>query len=391
MHLLLKMHTDRLALKQADAPMKPKSVAALLLVALVVACAWLYAAMQPGKKAEAAQRAVPVLTGVAELSDASIHLDGLGTVQPFNSVLVRSRVDGQLDKVLFVEGRDVRNGDALAQIDPQPFAAQLRQAQANRSKDEAQLGNLRTDLARYASSIHRGAVPQQVLDTTKAQVAQLEAQVQADAAAIDNARVQLGYTTIRSPIDGRTGVRQVDPGNLVRANDTGGIVSINQIHPIAVVFSLPAESLRDIRAHAQAGELAVVALSRDGSEVLATGKLALVDNQIDTSTATIKLKAAFANDDDALWPGQFVNARLILETRKNTLTVPALAVQHATDGDYAFVVKPGDVVERRALKTAAVDGARVVVASGLRQGERVVLEGQYKLEDGSRVSVTEAK
>jgi multidrug efflux system membrane fusion protein len=373
-----------------------KKFAVAIVIVGLAAGAWLFASSRSAKDAVAqvaAPAAIPVVAGVAELRDTPVYLAGLGTVQPLNSVLVRSRVDGQLDKLMFVEGQEVHRGDAIAQLDPQPFEAQLRQAQASRTKDEAQLANARVDLERYTSSIHRGAVPQQLVDTAKAQVAQLQAQVQADAAAIDNARIQLNYATIRAPLDGRTGARLVDAGNLVRANDSGGIVLINQIHPITVVFSLPAESLGAIQTHARDGELAVIALRRDGSGVLGSGKLVLIDNQIDPTTATIKLKATFSNDDDLLWPGQFVNARLILQTRTNALTVPALAVQRGPDGVYAYVIKHdagGDIIERRALNIASTDDQRVVVDAGLSAGERVVLEGQYKLENGSRVSVTEA-
>lgn len=362
------------------------------LVLLAIALVGVFRATR-GRSASDTETAVQVNSGIAvtsaiaQLREMPIGLDGLGTVQPFNSVLVRARVDGQIDKIFFREGQDVKRGDILAQIDAQPFEAQLRQAQAAQAKDDAQLANARLDLARYSDSIHRGAVSAQLLDTARAQTTQLAAQVRADAAAVEAARVQLGYSTIRAPIDGRTGARLIDAGNLVHANDANGIVLINQVQPISVVFTLPAQSLPDIQAHQRAGELDVAALRRDGNQTLATGKLALIDNQIDSSTATIRLKATFANDDVTLWPGQFVNARLILELKKNAITIPSPAVQSGPNGPYVFAIKADRSVALRSVEVAvAADGISTIV-QGLAAGEEVVLEGQYKLESGVHVHV----
>ena len=333
---------------------------------------------------------VAVETVRAKLEDVPIYLTGLGTVQPFNSVLVRARIDGQIEKILFKEGQDVRRGDILAEIDPLPLDAQLRQALAQMAKDQAQLDNARVDLNRYSDSIHRGAVSVQLLDTAKAQTQQLAAQVQADSAALEATRVQRNYATIKAPIDGRTGARLVDEGNLVHANDTMGIVLINQIHPIAVVFSLPADRLADIQVHAKDGELQVRAQRRDASRAEVTGKLVLVDNQIDQATGTIKLKGEFANEDLALWPGQFVDAKLLLETRKHVVTIPTTAIQSGPNGTFVFAVKSGHTVEQRKIDVLVSDVGTSAIGGGLNAGDEVVTEGAYKLEAGTTVRVLPA-
>lgn len=331
-----------------------------------------------------------VSTARAERRDVPIYLVGLGTVQALNSVLVRSRVDGQLEKIAFSEGQDVKRDDVLAIIDPQPFEAQLRQAVATQARDSAQLANAQMDFARYNDSIHRGAVSAQILDTAKAQVAQLSAQVQADGAAVDAARVQLGYSTIRSPIDGRTGARLVDAGNMVRSNDAGGIVLVNQIRPIAVTFTLPGEYLPRIQSRQAASALTVLAQDPEEKSTLASGRLVLIDNQIDTTTATIKLKAEFANEETSLWPGQFVNARVLLETRKDAVTVPTRAVQIGPKGNYVFLVAADQSVDLRQVKTGATVDGYTLIESGVAAGDEVVVEGHYKLEKGSRVHVIAA-
>ena len=338
-----------------------------------------------GERQASAEAGIAVTTARARARDMPIYLVGLGTVTPLNSVLVRARVDGQLDKIAFTEGQDVQRGELLAQLDPQPFEAQLRQAEAVRAKDELQLANAQLDLKRYTDAIHRGAVSTQILDTAKAQAAQLAAQVKADDAAIDAARVQLAYATIRAPVAGRTGARLVDAGNMVRATDANGIVLINQIHPIAVTFTLPAAALPRIRARNRDGELSVLAQRRDDAALVASGKLVLIDNQIDTATATIKLKAQFDNADGALWPGEFVDARLVLETKLNAVTVPSQAVNSGPKGDYVFVVKADRTVDLRSVKVIATDADVSAIETGLAAGEDVVVEGQFKLEAGSRV------
>ena len=333
---------------------------------------------------------VPVLAGVVAHKDVPIYLTGLGTVQAYNSVTVRARVDGQLRKVVFAEGQDVRAGDVLAEIDPDPFRAALDQATAKQTQDQALLANARVDLERYAGLLAKEGVTRQVYDTQKALVTQLEAGVQADQAAIDSAQVQLAYTTITSPIDGRAGIRLVDQGNLVHAADTTGLVVITQLHPISVVFTLQEQALAEIQAQAATGELTVLALQRDNTTVLAEGKLAVIDNQIDTTTGTIKLKATFPNTDLHLWPGQFVNVRLLLTVRENSIVVPASVVQRGPEGAFAFVINDNLTVEIRPLKVRQIQQGEALIDEGLHAGERVVVDGQYKLQAGSRVKPAES-
>ena len=330
--------------------------------------------------------AVPVTTDKARRTDVPMFLTGLGTVQAFNSVLIKSRVDGQIVKIGFDEGKDVHAGDLLIQIDPAPFEAVLAQAEANKLKDQAQLDNVRLDLARYTNLAKTFAVTTQQLDTTRALVAQTEAGIKADQALIDTAQVQLNYSTIRSPIDGRVGTRLVDAGNIVRTTDATGIVSINQIHPIFVSFALPSDSLPQLRA-AKDGEVMVTALDRDG-RVLATGVLAVIDNQINPASGTINYKAKFDNADDALWPGQFVNLRIQLATRRNVIAVPVTAVQQGPDGPYAFVVGDDGVAQKRPLKVGVLNKTTAIIDEGLQPGEQVVTDGQYRIQAGSKLDVT---
>jgi multidrug efflux system membrane fusion protein len=330
--------------------------------------------------------AIPVVTDKARRADVPIFLTGLGTVQAFNSVLIKSRVDGQIVNIRFEEGRDVHAGDVLIEIDRAPFEAALAQAQANQLKDQAQLDNARRDLGRYTSLAKTGAGSTQQLDTTEALVDQLEASIKADQALVDTARVQLNYATIRSPIDGRVGTRLVDPGNIVRATDTTGIVTVNQIHPIFVAFALPAASLPQLRAGSRVGDVAVTALDRDG-QVLATGVLAVIDNQINPATGTINYKAKFENGDDVLWPGQFVNLRIQLATRRNVVAVPVTAVQQGPDGTYAFVVGDDRTVQKRTIKVGARNKTTAIIDDGLQPGEQIVTDGQYRIQAGSKVEV----
>ena len=330
--------------------------------------------------------AIPVMTDQAIRADVPIFLTGLGTVQAFNSVLIKSRVDGQIVKIRYEEGKDVRAGDVLIEIDRAPFEAALALAQANKLKDEAQRDNARVDFDRYANLAKTGASTTQQLDTTRALVAQTEASVKADQALIDTAQVQLNYSTIRSPIDGRVGTRLVDAGNIVRATDTTGIVTINQIHPIFVSFALPADSLPQLRAQLKGDDVIVTALSRDG-QVLATGVLAVIDNQINPATGTINYKAKFDNGDDALWPGQFVNLRIQLAIRRNVIAVPVTAVQQGPDGSYAFVVGNDRTVQKRPLKVGALNKTTAIIDDGLQPGEQIVTDGQYRIQAGSKVEV----
>ena len=330
--------------------------------------------------------AIPVMASKAERADIPVELTGLGTVQALNSVLVRSRVDGQIVKINFSEGKDVHAGEVLVEIDPAPFAAALAQAQANKLKDEAQLENARLDLDRATRLAKTGATSTQQLDTTKALVAQLDASVKADQAAIDMAQVQLDYSHIRAPIDGRAGTRLVDAGNMVRATEATGVVTINQTHPIFVDFALPAASLPQIRAGLKKGDISVTAQDPGGQD-LSAGKLSVIDNQINSTTGTINYKAIFDNTEEVLWPGQFVNVRVQLEILRGVLAVPVTAVQYGPDGPYAFVVGPDRVVQKRAIKTGAVNKVSAVIDGGLAAGELVVTDGQYRIEAGSIVEV----
>jgi multidrug efflux system membrane fusion protein len=326
------------------------------------------------------------VTDKARRGDVPIYLTGLGTVQAFDSVLIRSRVDGQIVKIRFEEGSDVHAGEVLIEIDQAPFEAALAQAKANGLKDQAQLNNARRDLGRYTSLAKTGAGSTQQLDTTQALVEQLEASIKADQALVDTAQVQLNYTSIRSPIDGRVGTRLVDLGNIVRASDTTGIVTINQIHPIFVSFALPADSLAQLRAGSKTGDVIVTALDRNG-QVLASGALAVIDNQINPATGAINYKAKFDNGDDVLWPGQFVNLRIQLATRRNVISVPVTAVQQGPDGSYAFVVGDDRTVQKRALKVGARNKTTAIIDDGLQPGEQIVTDGQYRIQAGSKVEV----
>src|SRR5271154_3704101 len=336
----------------------------------------------------AAPPAIPVLAGTAQLQDVQLYLTGLGTVQAFNTVTGKARVDGQIDKIAFIEGQDVKTGDLLAQIDSRPFQAMLGQAVAAKARDDAMLVNAKLDLQRYSSLVIKEFATRQSVDTQRAMVAQLEAAIQGDQAAIDNARVQLGYTSITSPINGRTGVRLVDQGNIIHAGDAGGIVVLTQLQPIAVIFTLPQDVLDQVHEQMALGTLKVIALKRDDKTVVDEGTLALIDNQIDQTAGTIRLKAVFPNLRNGLWPGEFVSARLMLNVQRGVVTVPAPVVQRGPDGTYAYVIKADDTVEMRPIKLTQVRDGVAIVEQGLAAGERVVIDGQYKLKPGVRVEAT---
>jgi multidrug efflux system membrane fusion protein len=333
---------------------------------------------------------VAAIIGTVLQKDVPIYLDGLGTVQAFNTVTVRSRVDGQLKKLSFQEGQDVRAGELLAQIDPDPYRTQVEQLDAKKKQDEAQLAFARVELKRNADLLAQKIVSQEVYDTQKAQVDQLDALVKADQAGIDNASVQLNYTTINAPIGGRTGIRFVDEGNIIHAADSNGIVILTQLRPISVVFTLPEQSLGEIQRQQAQGPMTVVALARDNSTSLDEGQLAVFDNQIDTTTGTIRLKATFPNPSLKLWPGQFVNARLLLAVRTNGIVVPASVVQRGPEGAYAFVVNNDMSVKMAPVKVSQIDQGQALIDSGLNPGERVVVDGQYKLQPGSKVRSAES-
>jgi multidrug efflux system membrane fusion protein len=333
--------------------------------------------------------AIPVIATTAESRNVSDYLTGLGTVQAFNRVTVHVRVDGELQDIRFTEGQFVHAGDLLAKIDPRLFQAALDQAKARKAQDQAQLISAQKDLARAKALIDKSFQTQQVLDQNQARVDQLIAAVDADQAMIENAETQLSYTTIASPIDGRMGMRLIDKGNLVHASDPGGLVVITQVQPIAVIFSLPQDYLQNITAAMKGGALKVAAYSRDNTTRLGEGTLLLIDNQIDAATGTLRLKASFPNPDDALWPGQFINARLELTVRRGAVAIPAQAIQRGPNDLYAYVLREEDqTVERRTVKAGPVRDGLAVIETGLTPGERVVVDGQFKLRPGARVTVT---
>jgi multidrug efflux system membrane fusion protein len=334
--------------------------------------------------------AVPVVAGAAQTQNVPVYVRGLGTVQAFQTVTVRTRVDGQITKVLFTEGQEVKTGDPLFQIDPRPFQATLEQAQAMKTRDEAQLKGAQLDLERYQKLLPTGFQTRQQYDQQVATVDQLKSSIAADQAQIDAAQLNLQYSDIRSPIDGRTGARLVDLGNFVQAGQTTALVSITQIKPIFVSFTVPQENLVEIRTNQARAPLVVEAYASDDKTLLSTGKLTLIDNQVDTATGTIRLKATFDNDDERLWPGEFVSARLILATRADAVVVPAQTVMHGPQGSYVYVIKPGDTVERRTVQVALTEGDRAVIEKGLTNGERVVVEGQYRLTEGAKVNLRQA-
>jgi multidrug efflux system membrane fusion protein len=331
---------------------------------------------------------VPVTAGTVTVADVPVFLNAIGAVQAYNMVTIKSRVDGQIVKVEFTEGQDVKTGAPLLQIDPRPFQASLEQAQAAKQKDEAQLLSAQQDLTRSGALVGSGYRAVQTYDQQKAQVAQLQAAIKGDEAQINTARLNLGYADIRSPIDGRLGARLVDAGNMVRATDATGLVTITQLKPIFVSFTLAQDNIDQIREHQAAAPLVVQAYSGDGKMLLGEGRLTLVDNVIDQTTGTIRLKATFANDDEKLWPGRFVNAKVVLTVRKGVPTVPAQTVQDGPTGNYAYVIKEDDTVERRDVEVAVVQDGIAVITKGLSPGEKVVVEGQYRLTKGARVRVS---
>jgi multidrug efflux system membrane fusion protein len=341
--------------------------------------------------AMAQAEAIPVTTSSVTRQDVPVLLRNIGSVQAFQSVLVRPRVDGTIDKVLFTEGQDVKPGDKLVQIDPRPYAATLAAAQAKKASDQANLLNAQRDLARYTSLAKSDFASRQQMDTQAAMVAQGVATVQGDDAAIATAQLNLDFTNITSPIEGRTGLRLVDAGNLVHATDVTGLVMITQIRPISVIFTLPQDDLPEIQAAMATGTLTVTAYTSDDRTLLATGQLATIDNTIDPSTGTIKLKAVFQNPDSKLWPGQFVNARLQLKVLPNVQTVPSAGVQHGPNGLYAYVVTPDSTVAVAPIQVTQDDGQVAVVEKGLDDGARIVVAGQSRLQAGTKVVATPAK
>lgn len=360
-------------------------------IALTGGYAWHHhAAETAGKNSHKANAPPPVAvkTAQAEKTDFPVYLMGLGTVQGFNTVIVRTRVDGQINKIAFREGQFVKTGDVLAEIDPRPLQAAYDQAVAKKAQDQASLHNAQTDLQRY-TKLGDFATGQQK-DTQRSTVEQLTAQISADEAAIENAQTQLDYATIRAPIDGVTGFRQVDQGNIVNAATQTGIVTIAQVEPIAAIFTAPEEQLPEIKAALAVAPPKVIALATDGKKVLSTGTLSLINNQVDTTSGTIRLKAVFDNKDHALWPGQSIATRLLVKTLKDAIVVPDEAVQHGTEGLYAFTVDQNNKADIQKIKVSQSIDGRSVVDNGLSAGQRVVTAGQLKVKSGTIVSTNVA-
>ncbi|MBK1840332.1 efflux RND transporter periplasmic adaptor subunit [Azospirillum sp. YIM B02556] len=340
-----------------------------------------------GSSGNARNSVVAVQAGTVAREDVPIWFDGIGTVQAFNTVTVRARVDGELQRVSLQEGQLVKAGDLLATIDSRPLQAQLAQAVAKKAQDEAQLANARRDLDRNMGL--KEFASRQTVDTQRALVTQYEAQIRADEAAIEAVQVQLNYTTVTAPLSGRIGLRNVDQGNVVRASDQNGIATITQIQPIAVLFTLPEKQLQAVLAAQAQGSVTVEAQDREGRRMLDTGKLAVVDNLIDSGTGTIRLKAEMPNDPQKLWPGQFVNVRLLSTIRRGATTVPATVVQRGPQGTYAYVIKDDLTVEQRPIKVARQEETKAIVEEGLTPGERVVVDGQYRLQPGSKIRIVD--
>ena len=343
------------------------------------------AAAKAGGKAAALP--TPVFVTPARRGDMNVYLTGLGSVTPLNNVTVRSRVDGQLMEVHFREGQNVTKGSLLATIDPRPFQVQLTQAEGQMARDREQLNNSRLDLERYRTLWKQDSIPRQQLDTQEALVRQNEGAVKVDQGQIDSARLQLTYSRITAPISGRIGLRLVDPGNMVHASDPGGLLTITQVQPIAVVFPIPEDSLPLVLRGMKGGRLAVEAFDREMKQNLAAGELSTVDNQIDPTTGTVKLKAVFANRGGELFPNQFVNARLLLDVKKDAIIVPSAASQRSPQGAFAYVLKADRTVAMRPVKTGVSQGGETTVIEGLQVGEEVVVDGAERLRDGSKVEV----
>jgi len=342
-----------------------------------------------GGMAEAADSGgagTPVTAGVAEARDMPDFVAGLGAVQAFNAVTIRTRVDGQITQVLFKEGQDVKQGDRLFQIDPRPYQATLDQAIAAKARDTANLHAAQLDLDRYAALVGKGFQTRQSTDDQRGTVEADQAAVAADQAMIDSAKLNLDFADIRSPITGRTGARAIDIGNFVQASAATTLVTVTQIKPIYVSFTVPQERLEEIRLNQIKAPLEADAYSNDGKTKLAVGELTLIDNQVDASTGTIRLKAQFANEDELLWPGAFVAMRLVVSTRKNAVTVPAQTIMAGANGSYAYVIKPDNTVERRPVTVFATQDGVAVIKSGLQAGEKIVVEGQYRLTEGGKVN-----
>src|SRR5262245_41310874 len=328
---------------------------------------------------------VPVTVSAVTQRDVPIFLDGLGTVQASNTVAVHSQIDGKLQSINFVEGQEVHKGDTLAVIDPRALQAALNQAIAKKAQDEAQLIAAQKDLDRFKALLTKAAGTQQSVDQQQGKVDGLKATIDADQAAIERPQTQLSYTAITAPFDGRVGFRQVDAGNIIHANDTNPLTVLTQIKPSIAIFTLPQKDLADVRDAMLQGPVPVIAMDQDNTRQLAQGELMLIDNQIDQTTSTIRLKARFANEDDRLWPGEFVRLRVHVDTRGGAMTIPPTAVQRGPQGLYAWAIKPDNTAEQRPIETVPIDSDITIVTKGLTVGERVVVNGQYRLQAGTHV------
>jgi membrane fusion protein, multidrug efflux system len=373
--------------------MKRKTIIGLTAIVVVASAGgafWYLRKMEPAVAAAPAP-AVPVVATAVTSKDVPIYLRGIGTVIAYNTDVVRSQIQGQLTKITFIEGQAVKAGDLLAQIDPRPYQAQIEQFTANRDRDQAQLTNAEANLSRYTQLGDKGYATPQLVDTQKAQVAQLQAAVKSDQAQIDQANVLLSYTRLTSPIPGITGVRQIDVGNVIHPTDPNGLVVVTQIEPISMLFTLPQTDLHAIQDQMAKGSMKVIAYSQDNKIKLGEGKLLLVNNEIAGTTGTIQLKAEFPNHDHRLWPGQLVNARLLLRTQKDAITVAGSAVQQGQNGTYVYVVKPDQTAEFRPVHVADISAGQALIDQGLKSGDVVVVDGQYRLKEGSLVQQLHGK
>ena len=370
-------------------PARKFSSKSLPIVGLLAVCILLISCSRSDPstaRAATGQQTVPVGVAIAEKRDMPVYLSGLGSVTAFNTVSVRPRVDGQLLEVNFKEGQNINQGDLLVVIDPRPYEVALSQAQAALFRDQAQLKDAQTNYQRFNDLLQQsGAISKQQVDTQRASADQLEGVVRSDQAAIDNAKLNLTYCRVTAPIGGRIGLRLVDKGNMVHASDANPLLVITQLHPISVIFTLPEDQLQTVAQHMNKGTLDVLAYSRDDRTKLTTGKLTTIDNQIDQTTGTGKLKAVFDNKDQSLWPNQFVNVRLLLETRKDSTVIPAAAIQRGPQGTYVFAVKPDKTVEVRPVTIALTQSNSVAITSGVAPGEVVVIDGQDKLQPKMKV------
>ncbi len=359
-------------------------------VGIAVACvaaAVIYWRHGSTETAKAAPPSVPVIVTQAAQQDVPIYYDALGTVQALNTVAIRAQVNGQIVSVDFRQGQEVRKGDVLAKIDPAPFQAAFDQAVAKKSEDEAQLIDNEKDLARFKTLVLKNAETQQDVDTQQAKVDTTKATIDADQAAIEAARTQLNYATISAPIDGVVGFRQVDIGNIIHTNDINPLTVLTQIKPCTVIFTLPQGDLGPVREAMLHGTVSVLAFDQENKQQIAEGKLLLINNQIDQNTSTIQLKAEFPNQDERLWPGEFVHIHILITTRKNAVTVPAVALQRGPDGFYVWVIKPDDTAEQRPIEAETVSEDLAIATKGLNAGERVVVDGQSRLDTGTRVAI----